>query len=404
MTRTRWSLLLMATAAVGCGGENELETCDIREAACQREVFLAVQDVRGATWDPWLELPPMRVITRDDYRRELEPALRWQAMMEPSFDYQTEALKLLRLIDPNEEPNGETEFMISFVAAFYDSAQRSVTIIDRGSDTNRREDVRTLAHELVHAAQERDVGFGRIYADAVTRDNIDAISSLLEGEATLYANLVDAKQAGLDSENLGWRDYHTGWIEGIRQDIAKDVSPYRLASTGLRYPLGSRYLTSAWLEGGPLAVRRVLDARVTNTQRLLAGRGDAQDRPLTRWECARPDPPEGQELVLSDSLGAYAVFAFATRVFGEDAAGWELAGEANGDRITVFGGADEEVSVVWSLRFRSAEQAAELEAAIAASPLIDAFQRVLEGDTLHVLASSRALEDEYPTVATPCGE
>lgn len=392
MIARRTFAAISCLAALGCGEAGSLEPCDIRQSACQRDVFLTVQEVRGSLWDPWLHMPPMRVISSERYRAELEAQRARSLAGERPYDYLTPALKLLHMIDPEEPADGQTVFTVGFVAAYYDSLDRSITIVDHGQSQDLRRDTRTLAHELVHAAQERDVGFATFDSWIDSLDSANAVGSLIEGEAMLYENVVDAKLRGLDVDHIGWTKYHADWIADTRSKIVADPSPYRLASSGLRYPLGSAYLTSAFVEGAQLGVRRALASHPGSTAQLIAGRNTPADRPPASWSCAYPAAPEGYQSVRADELGAYSLYALLTRLLpDDDARAWSLAGAWNGDRFLIYADADKQLGVVWLLRFRSEADAAALQEALAASPLGEAVQSELHGDRLHLFVASGEL-------------
>jgi len=394
MRRTTWGWIALALAACGCSDASILEACDIRQSSCQRDVFLAVQEVRGGVWDPWLEIPPMRVISSGRYRDELELSRELAAAGDGPHDYLTPALKLLHMIDPDEREDGMTDFSVSFVAAYYDASQRSVTIIDRGERTDHREDVRTLAHELVHAAQGRDIGFALINTWISSADTANAVGSLIEGEAMLYENLVDAKQRSLQPQNINWRSYHAGWIADTRARIVSNASPFRIASSGLRYPLGSQYLVSAYVEGAQLGVRQALSAHPVATAQLMAGRKSLWDHQPAAWSCGYPSAPPGYESVTAEELGSYSLYAFATRVLADDdALAWKLASAWNGDRFLIYADRDEQLGVVWLLRFRTAEDASRMHEALAQSPLDVSIESELRGEHLLLFAASPPLPD-----------
>lgn len=388
-------LLALAVVLGACAGDIALDPCDIRKSSCQFDVFMAVQDVRGSLWDPWLEPPPMHVISEQQYRAQVV-AQREQAMQNARVDYLTPALKLLHMIDPNEAPDAATDFMVSSVAAYYDSFTHDVTIIDRGETADHRLGVQTLAHELTHAAQDRDVGFPTLYQNANTTDTLNALSALLEGEATVYGLLVDAKQLDLPKTAINWRIL-ADWAIELRNDVFTHPSPYRPANTALAYPLGGLYMSAAYVAGGPLEVRRVYDDPPLSAARFMAGRGKPGDVAAPAWACGVTPPPEGMQVQLGDELGPLSVFAFATRLFPTETQAWDRAKAWTGDRFYVYAAAQqpEEIVLVWRMRFIDAASATFFERAFLQSPWAGALQRVVQGDTLTVTASSSPLSTLY---------
>lgn len=387
--------LCLVIAVGACAGDTALEPCDIRRSSCQLDVFMAVQDVRGSLWDPWLEPPPMRVISESQYRAEVIAA-REQAPGQARVDLVTPALKLLHMIDPNEDPGAATDFMVASVAAYYDANTHDVTIVDRGATANFREGVQTLAHELVHAAQDRDVGFGRLYQRAGSTDNLNALAALLEGEATTYGLLVDAKQIDLAKGAINWRIL-ADWASDVRTKIVDDLSPYRPANTELAYPLGGLYMSAAYIAGGPLELRRVYDDPPLSAARFLAGRAKPGDVAAPAWSCAPPEAPPGFSAMVADELGSMSVYAFATRFSLTEAQAWGHANMWKGDRFYIYADPNDsaDIAVVWQLRFADALTAFNAQAALATAPWAASIQSVIEGDTLRVLATSNPLTMPY---------
>jgi hypothetical protein len=378
-----------------CGGDIELATCDIRQPSCQFDVFLAVQDVRGSTWDPWLEPPPMDVITAGEYRAQLIEA-RDRALQETGIDYLTEGLKLLRMIDPAETPDEETDFEVDSVAAFYDSRTHRVTIIDHGVPGNQAQSVQTLAHELVHAAQDRDVGFRWLYDNVASTDNAQALSMLLEGEAVMYAYLVDAKQLDIPKTFINW-GILDAWLVQARTNAFESPSPYRVATTEVPYPLGGLYAADAYVAGGPLELRRRYDSPPLTAAQFIAGLGSPRDVAPPAWRCALAAPPPGFEIVLADELGALGLYSLATRFALSETQAWERARGWTGDRFQVFRQPDdpEALAVAWMIRFSDTQAATALHALLVGVGGQE-VQSLLSGDMVHVFASKGgAISQDY---------
>lgn len=379
------AVLLCAYLGLACNDEIELNACDIREASCRQDVFLAVARVRGTAWDPWLDLPPMRVITKDQYRAEIEAHNAARAKQPSGHDYFTPAYKRFALIDPDEAPDESTSFTVSFVAAYYDSFSDSVTIIDRGSEADNKRDTVVLAHELVHAAQQRDVGFGVISRWGQSSDNVNARGALIEGEAKLYENLVDLLLRKLPADHIDWAGYHAKWIHDERSKIAEDPSPWRRASSGFRYPLGSQYLTSAWLDGGPPGVRRALANHPTATRRLLGERNGPLDVPEAPWPCKTPPAPNGYKLIDATTLGAWGVYAFATRLT-EEADAFHYGEQWVGDEFAVYANPDNQVAVIWRIRLQDPARVAALASGVEKFDKIK-LEQALDGDRVSFAAA-----------------
>jgi hypothetical protein len=387
MSRLLLAGALSACCLFGCDDTFELAACDIRKASCQEDAFLAVQYVRGMAWDPWLDMPPVRVISSDQYRAELEAKRR--ASASASYDYLTPALKLLAMYDPDEAPDANTEFSVSFFVAYYDRFSNSVTVIDRGDNTDRQADTRRLAHELTHAAQRRDIAITERYAWVRTTDDANALGAIVEGEARLYENLVDLLMRHMTADQADWDRYHADRIAQARDMATHDPSPMRLVSNELRYVLGSRYLTAAWREAGPLGVRRAIADHPTTTQAFMVPPGDKR-APEPPWPCKPPMAPTNYESRVATSLGGWGTYAFATRMLPDaEPDAWALGQAWQNDRITVFSDADNNIALLWQLQFSSEASAQAFASALAGLPATVHVSSASDGDRVSLLAAQR---------------
>jgi len=395
MRHVALALTLGMLAAIGCAGENTLEPCDVRRSDCQQQVFLAVADARGSSWDPWFPLPTMRVVTEEQYCAELLA----QAPSGPATpggpnqpDDLTSALKLLHLLDPNETREEGACHNAVFAAAYYVPARQLVTVIDRGGETDQCGDVRTLAHELVHAAQDRDLHFKTLNRGVDSFDEQQVVDALLEGEGVLYETLIDAKLR--EQGRCGATPpIDLAQVLGATRDNVVDLtrfpSPFRTATALLGYPLGARYLGYGYEAAGSLGVRRAFEPRPEGDVRLMNEQHSEYDRPLPAWSCATLNAPEGYRASVFASFGGFVAYAFATLVLTPEPAAWDNALASAGDDFVVYSNAAHEVLVEWSLHFRSEQRAEELGRALAESPLGASIEHSLQGDVLQVRASSQ---------------
>lgn len=358
--------LLLAAALAACSASVvEFEPCDIRTTECQDTVFLAVQGARNAGWDPWLDKPPMRVISLERYRAELERERLEQLALPEQYDYFTPAFKTFALYDPLEAPDGSTEFALANVAAYYHQLRRDITIIDRGQ-TNWASDTHTLAHELVHAAQERDVSFSALRGWVNSLDTSNVRGAVVEGEAELYAILVTVTRS--DPQRIDYLDFPSllaEWEASARKEVVESASPLRAANLSLRYPLGTAYMSRAWSDGGTLGVRRAFAEHPTSSLAFMLGRGSPAAVSGEASPCHPPAPAPGFQGVARSELGAWALYAFGTRL-GPQADAWLLAQGWAEDQFLIYSDAAKNVAAVWQLRFRSPAQ-------------LQAFERAAQG-------------------------
>jgi hypothetical protein len=385
----RWFVAGAVLCGLGCGEGMHIDACDIRKASCQQDVFLAVQYVRGTAWDPWLEAPPMRVINEAQYLAHLRPA-----SGEPAPDYFTPALKQLAMLDPDEQPDAAASFDVSTIQAYYDGLSDSVTIVDHGKAIDLRDDTLTLAHELVHAAQHRDVAPGDwVYPE--TTDEDAALTTVLEGEAELYANLVSLLMNDKSPHDVDWTRYHTQRVAGTRSEILDSKSPYRVATSFLPYVLGSRYMTARWLDAGPLGVRRALAARPDSTEAFMLEPRAAAHAHTAAARCARPEAASGYERQVSTSIGGWGVYSFATRMV-DDPAAWSFGTNWRSDRIDVFADDDDAVALVWRIQLDSEESAQAFEAALPSLPDTTHITSKQEGDSVTLFTADTVEPSDWP--------
>jgi hypothetical protein len=340
-------------------------------------------------WDPWLDMPPMRVISQDQYRAELESRRRASSAGPADYDYFTPAFKMLALYDPDESPDGNTEFDVSFYVAYYDPASNRVTIIDHGDGTDRQADTRTLAHELTHAAQHRDIDPVELDAWVRTTDDANTRGAIVEGEARLYENLVDLLMRHKSGDEGNWDRYHAESIARAREMAVQHASPLRFVSSELRYVLGSPYATAAWREAGPLGVRRAMADHPTTTQAFMVPPGSQRAEKLP-WQCKPPIAPTGYTSRSATSLGGWGTYAFATRMLPDaEADAWALGEAWRNDRITVYADADKHIVVVWQLQFRSQTSAEDFTSALVELAETLHVSSASDGDRVSLVAAER---------------
>jgi len=371
---------------VACGGPIDFDACDIRDSSCQENIYLAVQRVRGNAWDPWLDMPEMRVISQDEFRAEIQADIDARPDDAPYSHYGA-SLSLLHLTDPVSTmiEDDRTEATVSNVAAYYDTQTKNVTIIDRGAGTDFEDDTYTLAHELVHAAQDRDVGI-QAWARRGTISQSHASSAVIEGEATLYANLATAPIRGFGPLETNWGAYHSRWLDSQRLSVEEAASPW-FEMYGLLYPLGSRYLTRAWLSGGNVAVREIYASPPNDIVEFLLPFGTGLGSRIEPSQCSHT-APTGFESEVVTSMGALGFFCFLTRLDVVGATGWAMADDLRNDVYSVYGNDADETVVVWQLWTSTAEGVAS-----EASNLLGPDSVVRDGNQVRIMVTNARVLD-----------
>ena len=361
--------VLIGCLMAGCGAEGDLAPCNIATKSCQEDVFYADMRLRGAAFDPFDGVPPIRTITLAQYQSELlakrpKAKATVKATGKPKIKPWDEALRLLGLIKPSTSvASASIEDAVSNVAAFYSGATRSVTVIDRGGDRNDYADTKLLAHELVHAFQDDELGdFG-----VLTTDSSFAARALTEGEATLYEELAGAEMDGVVPQDVDWGAHYGRWVKGLRSSLPKQKSTF-YAVNWFVYPLGAGMLTRAWLDGGPAGVRNVMAAFPARTLDFVANHEAFTPPSSPKLRCRVVAPGEGFKGVGADSFGALQFYAFLAAARLPEADAWAHAEKWRDDTLWVyFDDAAQAVVVYWRVRLSSKAQATAVVDAIPTS-------------------------------------
>ena len=264
----------------------------------------------------------------------------------------TRGLQLMGLIDEDAGSviDEQIENLVNWVGAFYDPGPAAITIIDRAyADVDAQT---LLAHEFVHAIQDRDLGFVEIFSGVQTEDALIATRSVIEGDAE-HNSIGWAYDRLLTPLTVAdWDSIHATQTERLRgrvSDRAFDVLDF---NANFPYVYGFAFMTNAILSEG-LPVRAELwGAGPPNSlsfmwgyQAFLDGTVPAPAIPPSVYT-----PQPGYTEVIQDELGAWTLYAFLHYYgVGMDLA-WETALSSSGDAFSVFENDSDTVSV-WRLRF-----------------------------------------------------
>ncbi len=411
--------LLLAAAPAGCGGDDDDDdgpaapyvtpaplpgcesfsyaVCDVVDAACQAQWDALVGCLRGAPAGPGV---PVRVISEAVFAAELRQG---SGELHPDLAHWERALVQLGLVVPgaftSDEAAGD---LVSNVGAYYSFEDKSITVIDHGRPADGIGANAIFAHELVHAAQDRELGL-KTYHDAYAKtfDSALASDALVEGEAEIYHALVTAALNGIEPAS-----FDLATIFDARADLRLDWaleqdSAYTAADLSFPYGPGGRYVSQAFAGGGPEAVRALFASPPATTRRvLLRDLGGPDPAPVDFG--AAPQVP-GYELRFEDSLGALGVMLFGRRA-GRDAAE-ALVEPFRGDHLYVYG-SPTGTALVWRLAFAAPENGdaflAMTKAAV--SDLAKRVTRDAQGNILVLTASDPAGLDALvaaPELALP---
>ena len=387
-------LLLVFAAACGDDGApvvgptgtvDDLLACDITAADCQQAIFASIAEHVGSSErNP----PPVRTITPEEYEVELRAGL-------DSDDYtgaesSTRGLQLMGLIDEDAGSviDEQIENLVNWVGAFYDPGPAAITIIDRAyADVDAQT---LLAHEFVHAIQDRDLGFGEIFSGVQTEDALIATRSVVEGDAEHNSIGWAYDRLLMPLTVADWDSVHATQTDSLRSRVSDRAFDVLDFNANFPYVYGFAFMTNAILSEG-LPVRAELwGAGPPNSLSFMWGYRAFLDGTVP----ARAIPPSvytpqpGYTEVIQDELGAWTLYAFLHYYgVGMDLA-WETALSSSGDAFSVFEN-DSDTVAVWRLRFAETQvSVADVVAeALALSTRSVAWTSFAEGSDVVIIAA-----------------
>lgn len=411
--------------AVACGDERVREAspqplpgceafsyapCDILTDSCQRELFALMACVRGEP-DPG-ELPPVRLVSEAEAFSLVAPdggmppgnmpgtdgLATMVAVLddERTFRAQVRGLELLGLVEAGQIRDGAdvVDAALSSVIAYYLVPTGEIVIIDRGAPVADLDANGVLAHELVHALQDRRHGLATLGGDAaLTTDGSLAIASLVEGEASLYQDLFMLAAQGAP---LGLFDFPRFFAEVASYGAGLTLgagSPLLTAPSIFPYTYGTWYAGEHWLTNGSSGVVALFSSPPSTTLEVLGGAA-----PSVAWEAAAT-PLDGYLLAGDDSAGAWVTVAMlaALPVRGGTLQLTRLARHWRGDRFWIYATEEEPqaVATTWAIDWdeaAAAEEFATLAATLA--PAGAAVALDTSGRSTRITVAERADELE----------
>jgi hypothetical protein len=414
MTRVVPLSVIIVSLLGACHGPT-LELCDIVQPDCQEDVYYAVLRVRGDGYDPFGGIPPIRTISEDEYRAELQNQA--ASSSEPAMPWWDAALPLLRLLPATGDAQSTSiENEVENTAAYYSPITRGVTVVSHPSQATDNDalliNMDILAHELVHAVQDRELD---LTASPTSTDGDFARRALIEGDASLYEFLFlrEALPPGYALKRPDPLD----WFAYLRETNLSDdanvdgnfasLGPPFLAARWLVYPLGGLWLADRWDQGGNAAVRhayaeapmRSLDFLLPPAAAPPAGK-DIACAPVVPDAFKNPAEPHG--LYGLDSFGAIELFAYlmACGVASRDALAGALLWRS--DLVFVyFDRQTAKTAVAWRLELANPLPDSVLSLIATA----DGPRVLQEGSTLMLTASDDAtiMASWSPGTACPSG-
>jgi hypothetical protein len=304
----------------GCQ-EHHFATCDITKRACQEDVYYRMLTLRGDGYDPLGGLPPVNVISESEFRDMLIQEQSAQSADGPSpWD---KALALLHFTSDGTGGAGAdggtgdggsgsstTDDQVTHTYAFYDPKKKTITIISHPnqSGANAQEEAMvTLAHELVHALQDRQLDLNK--DDFKTSDEYLAYDTIIEGDARFYEYLFvnqvlplihkrPADALAMPKDELDYV-YHNATDEGTPMFVAQLLT----------YSLGATYEAREYRSGGNAAIRHGYSKEPHHTVGFLCA-DDGKAQPSINGDSCPGLVASSLTSRGADELGALMFYAF----------------------------------------------------------------------------------------------
>jgi hypothetical protein len=375
-------------------------SCNILSAACESELFGLVGCLRGenlAAAGP----PPVSLLSETEAM-----ALVLQEAEEPSdaapdadFSASVRGLELLGLVDPGliSSQSDVVDVTIQSVAAFYQPSTRAVVIIDRGEPLDDLDANGTLAHEFVHAWQDRRHDLGNFDGDtAADSDLALARTSVVEGEAMLYQLLLILAYRGVNLKQANYAGMFQGLVAQGEQLASTQGSPMVTASGIFPYTYGARYMGEHWLDGSHEELDQIFEQPPASTLEVMWEGSVAM--PAIEPLQLMPAPLDGYRFVTDDVAGAWVMFSRLLELSGtlQDASTLrELSARWRGDRFWVYQSEDAalDTAVVWWIDWADAPSATQFAQAMARFHPDPAAIRVeVQGTRTRVVVAERSAD------------
>ncbi|MGB5809462.1 MAG: hypothetical protein WBG86_02955 [Polyangiales bacterium] len=359
-----------------------LTNCDITEAGCQLGIFESVAELleQDST-----DVPPIRTISVAQFEEETR-----SGFSEDDFTGDDPATRGLRLVGFLPDAAGSAledaiDLRISSVAAYYNSRDRAITVIDRDYDEGFAQTI--LAHEFVHAFQDIEFGISEVFRGADTTDAVMGARTVIEGDAQYASFAWYYEQEGIDLTSIDWEEIYTSFQESAKQ-AAEDLSLSIDASAGtFPYAYGIDLLGNATqAQGLPGRAAFFMATPQSALDAMLGYEGFVAQgfTPIDAPTEALSTPVDGSELSIEDRAGAWYVYATLLRAGYDESAAWAGAIQWRGDRLGVFESGSEVVAV-WRVRVQ--DDPAFLVDAIAGTMRDVSWSAQADGSDVYVIAA-----------------
>lgn len=331
-------------------------TCDIRQSACQRELYGLMACLRGEEEVAAAGAPPVSVMTEDEAAaRLMEGDSSSSAGADADFAAEVRGLELLGLLEPGligaaDDVLGVT---LTSVAAYYKPSSKEVVVIDRGESLSGLSSNGTLAHEFVHALQDRRHDLGSFGADpALSSDQSLALRAVVEGEATLYELFMTIAYRGAHLDEVDYAgafEAMTGFGEELSMNMG---SPILSAGSVFPYTYGARFMGEHWLAGRALELNAMYAQPPGSSLEVMFAEPSAGVPVLEAFDIL-PAPLDHHRFVTDDVAGAWVMFSRLLELSGsmDQAASLRaVATRWRGDHFWLYRSQDDELptsAAIW---------------------------------------------------------
>ncbi|MFB6175987.1 MAG: Hvo_1808 family surface protein, partial [Halobaculum sp.] len=333
----------------------------------------------------------------------------------------------------------------SSILGYYSPSQDQIVLVAPNESAVRLDEI-TLAHELVHALQDQQFNLTSEKFRGETRDEVNAIDGVVEGDASYVEYLYDQRCKAGGSWNGTCKKPEAG--AGSSSGSLANLGVYFLKFHP--YSDGQSFVASIYERGGWAAVNDLYSNLPGSTEQVIEpstypGEQSAnlsfQDKNADEWERVRPPGRPDYASIGQPGIASMIVYPLyhsqgqtqivdprtwlnytdAGEISGADPLNYNFpaAEGSNGDRMHIYTNADNETAYVWRIGWESTEDVNEfLEAyrsvlnywgaeqvgpntyEIADGGFADAFHVIVEGNTVTIVNAPtvEGLSDVYGPV------
>lgn len=367
----RFVALSLATAALSaCGGEDELgepprfavygcesldaSPCDVRASDCQVRLFHVAACLRGEEVGT---LPPIKVISEDDYVAELER--RAAERQRPNPDHEENALRMFGLVVEGAlQPEAMIRERARSIGGFYRPESKEIVVVDHGVERSSREELSLVfVHEALHALQGRTVDLEGYFDDhGESDDSLIAARAMVEGEARFYDTRYLAYLVGVDPQGLDWELRFQRSVELDEEWTVTQLSRFTSGTFVFPYAWGARYLSFVFDQEGQQGIAQRLVSPPKATHTLIASEHDAFAPELEPASIPFPAGPDEWLFQSRNTLGAWGVLLASARMEADEAHALALAWR--GDAFFIYAHTGQNwTAAVWKVELADAASA-----------------------------------------------